>query len=98
MSEGENKISRQRLRQIILEEITEAVDHKGINSVIGVASKLLSAIEAFKEKAPASAINAVTPHLGHLEKILENMTENPGSYVPRPKQEPKRVSLKAVKS
>ena len=59
------KISRQRLKQIIKEEITavtlqEAVDHKSISTVIGVASKLLSAIEAFKEKAPASATNAVT--------------------------------------
>jgi hypothetical protein len=101
-SMSSEKITAEELRRIIREELelkalNEAVDHKSINTVIGVASKLLGAIEAFKDKAPPSAINAVTPHLGELEKVLENMAENPGSYVPRPKIEPKKVSLKAVK-
>lgn len=97
------KITIDRLREIISEEIstgvkvTEAVDHKGINSIVSVASKLLAAVEGFKEKAPPAAINAVTPHLGELEKTLENMINTPGSYVPQPKREPKKVSLKAVK-
>lgn len=78
--------------------VHEAVDHKSINSVVGVASKLLAAVEAFKEKAPPAAINAVTPQLGQLEKTLENMVSTPGSYVPVPKKEPKHVSLKPVKS
>jgi hypothetical protein len=95
-------ITVKKLRRIINEELElkvlkEAIDHKGINNVIGVASKLLSAIETFKEKAPPAAINAVTPHLDELEKVLENMAENPGAYVPRPKPEPKKVTLKAIK-
>jgi len=97
------KINLQQLRRIIKEEleaatVNEVVDHKSINSVVGVASKLLAAVEAFKEKAPPAAINAVTPHLSQLEKVLENMVSSPGSYVPQPKKEPKKVSLKAVKN
>lgn len=91
------KITLPQLRRLIREELKEAVDHKSINSVVGVASKLLAAVEQFKEKAPPAAINAVTPHLSELEKVLENMVSSPGSYVPMPKKEPKKVSLKAVK-
>jgi len=90
-------ISLPRLREIIKDELNEAVDHKSINSIVGVASKLLAALEGFKDKAPPSAINAVTPHLTELAKMLENMVSNPGSYVPQPKKEPQHVSLKATK-
>jgi hypothetical protein len=97
------KISLLRLRQLIREEtelsaLSEAVDHKGISSIVAVASKLLAAVDGFKEKAPPAAINATTPHLAELEKVLENMVSSPGSYVPTPKKEPKRVSLKATKA
>jgi hypothetical protein len=95
------KINLQQLRRIIKEELSavnESVDHKSINSVVSVASKLLAAVEGFKEKAPPAAINAVTPHLSELEKVLENMVSTPGAYVPQPKKEPKKVSLKAVKT
>lgn len=92
------KITLEQLRRLIREEaMKETVDHKSINSVVGVASKLLAAVEAFKEKAPPAAINALTPHLSEIEKNLENMVSSPGSYVPVPKKEPKKVSLKAVK-
>lgn len=96
------KISLLKLRQIIKEEmrvpeINESLDHKGISSIVAVASKLLAAVDGFKEKAPPAAINAVTPHLAELEKVLENMVSTPGAYVPQPKKEPKVVSLKAVK-
>lgn len=93
-------VSVEKLRQIIAEEIekvNEQVDHKTINSIVGVASKLLAAVEAFKEKAPPAAINATTPHLGELERVLENMLSNPAGYVPKIKKEPKVVSLTAKK-
>jgi len=92
------KISITKLREIIKEEINEAVDHKSINSIVGVASKLLAAVESFKEKAPPAAINAVTPCLGDLEKVLEHMLSTPASFVPVPKKEPQRVSLKPTKA
>ncbi len=97
---SKHKITVEKLVALIQDErskMSESVDHKGINSIVGVASKLLAAVEAFKEKAPHDAINAVTPYLSELEKVLENMVSSPGSYVPVPKKEPKRVSLKAVK-
>lgn len=96
-------IKLQRLREIINEEVTrstalvEFVDHKGISDVVAIASKLLDAMEAFKEKAPPAAVNAVTPHLSEMEKVLENMVSSPGSYVTAPVKEPQHVSFKAVK-
>lgn len=96
-------IKLDRLRIIVKEEIgriaglSEAVDHAGIRDVVNGASKLLAAVEAFKGTAPPSAINAVTPHIDELERVLEDMVSTPGSYVAKPKVEPKKVSLKAVK-
>ncbi len=77
--------------------VHEAVDHNSIRDIVTTASKLLAAIETFQEKAPPAAINAVTPHLTEMAKVLENMVEAPGSYVAKVKAEPKRVTLKAVK-
>lgn len=95
------KLKLKDLRRIVNEELAllrERVDHVGINAVVSSASKLLAAIEAFEEAAPSSAINAVTPHLSELATALEDMVSTPGSYVPKPKIEPKKVSLKAVKT
>lgn len=95
------KIKLNDLRRIIREELTtvnEAVDHAGIRDVVTGASKLLAAVEAFKTSAPVSVVHAVTPHIDILEKVLEDMVSTPGSYVPKKKLEPKKVSLKAVKS
>lgn len=95
-----NRIDSVTLRKIVKEELKqlrEAVDHAAIRDVVTAASKLLESISDFKEAAPASAINSVTPHLSELEKVLEDMVSTPGSYVPRVKQEPKTVSLRAVK-
>ena len=98
------KITLHRLRELISEEVqsatstNESVDHKTIGDVVSIASKLLSSVEAFKEKAPTAAINAVTPHLAALEKALENMLQSPGSYVPVPKREPVHLTLTQTKS
>jgi hypothetical protein len=89
-----------RLRQLINEElkqVNEQLDHNSIRDIVTVASKLLAAVENFKEKAPPAATNAVTPHINYLEQVLEDMVSTPGSYVAKVKVEPKRVSLKAVK-
>jgi len=94
------KIGLLRLRHLINEEtsqVTEAVDHASAAAIVGGASNLLKAIEKFKEKASPAAVNALTPHLGNIEKVLEDMVNTPGSYVARVKVEPKKVSLKAVK-
>lgn len=100
MSQESPKLTLNDLKKIIKEELStlsEQVDHNGIKDVVTGASKLLAAIEDFKKTAPVSAINATTPHLTNLEKVLEDMVSTPGSYVSKPKIEPKIVSLKATK-
>ncbi len=101
MTHARPKINIKDLRRIIKEEVAaleEVVDHAGISKVVQGASKLLAAVEAFKESAPPSAINAVTPHIDQLAIVLEDMVSTPGSYVAVVKKEPQKVSLKAVKS
>jgi len=92
------KITLPQLKKIIAEELklslTEAVDHKSVANVATAASKLLTAVEAFKKTASASMINAMTPHLGEVEEVLSSMIEAPGSYVEQPKPAVKKVSLK----
>lgn len=100
MSDKPPQISLDRLREIVKEElavVNEQVDHAAIKDVVTHASKFLAALEAFKKNAAPAAINGVTPHLASLEKILEDMVSTPSSYVTKPKAEPKKVSLRAVK-
>lgn len=100
MTQSKAKVNLNDLRKIIKQELrsfNESVDHNGIKEVVTGASKLLAAIESFKDSAPDAAINAVTPHLTALEGVLEDMVNTPGSYVTKAKIEPKVVSLKAVK-
>lgn len=101
MSDRTPQISLDRLREIVKEELAvmnEQVDHAAIKDVVTHASKFLAALEAFKKNAGPAAINGVTPHLMALEKTLEDMVSTPSSYVTKPKAEPKKVSLKAVKT
>jgi len=95
------KFDIKRLRKIIQEEhkklISEQVDHEAIRDVVTSASKLLAAVESFKATAPPHVINALVPHADSLEKMLEDMLGNPGSYVQKAKPEPRKVSLRAVK-
>lgn len=103
MTKAAPKISALRLRQLIAEELelitefNDGPDYKAANSLHSAALKLMTAIQSFKEKAPPAAINSATPHLGHLETVLKNMLDNPASYIPKPKREPKVVSLTAKK-
>lgn len=96
----QSKLMLKDLRHIVREElsaISKRIDHVGIVKVVTGASKFLAAVEAFKESAPSSAINAVTPQIDELERVLEDMVSTPGSYISKPKIEPKKVSLKAIK-
>lgn len=97
MTQATPSLKLKDLKRIIKEEVTalqEKVDHGAIRDVVNGAQKLLAAVEAFKTSAPPSAIHAVTPHIDELERVLEDMLSTPGSYVPKPKTEPKKVSLK----
>lgn len=97
------KLKLKDLRRIVNEELSslneaakEQAVHAAKAAVSSAASKLLSALEDFKENATPAAMGAAMPHLGELEKILDHMTDAPGAYVMKPKVEPKKVSLKPV--
>lgn len=89
-----------RLRQIIIEELqalhVEAVDHEGVKIVVNGASKLLKAIEAFKNDANIAMTNAVTPNIDEVAAVLESMISTPASYVDQKAVEPKVVKLRKV--
>lgn len=108
MSDTNNKtaklvVSKEVLQRIIAEELRslhEQVDHEGAKRVVNAASKLLKAIEAFKDDPTPTMVDATTPHLDVLYSTLEDMVSNPGSYVvqvksPTPK---KRIKLRKVDS
>lgn len=96
------KITLPQLKKIIAEELKvtleESVDHESIRTVVNGAGKLLAAVEAFKKVATPSMINALTPGLDKVEKVLEKMVNMPGSYVEKQKPSVKKVSLKPSKS
>jgi molecular chaperone GrpE (heat shock protein) len=101
----QKKINVNDLRRIINEEVTSLAEatksqsiHAAKAAVSGAASKLLDAIESFKETASPAALGEVTAYLSSLEKVLDHMTDSPGAYVEKPKVEPRMVSLKPVKN
>lgn len=98
----QKKITMPQLKKIIGEELRlslkEAVDHASIREVVNDASKLLAAVEAFKKSANGSMMNALTPQISDIEKVLEDMVSTPGSYVEKQKTKPQKVSLKPAKS
>lgn len=95
------KISLKELRQLIQNELNEAKEqpaHVAKAAVSGAAGDLMDAIDKFKEKATPAAMGAVTPLLDELRKILDHINDAPGAYIAKSKPEPKKVSLKPVKS
>jgi len=94
------KVNLKDLQRIVKEEVQklqEQVDHESIKDVVTHASKLLGAIDAFRQVASNHVVNAITPNLDNIEKTLEDMVNSPASYVVPAKPEPKKVSLRAVK-
>lgn len=92
-------ISKQRVRELIIEEmqkLSEDVDHEGISNVVSAASKLLGAVKKFKEVATGQMTHAVTPHMEQLQRVLEDMIQTPGSYVKVVPPKKKVVALRAV--
>lgn len=91
------------LRRIIREELQEtdvtvsgpsgkySIDHEGAAMVVSSASKLLSALQAFEEKAPIPAKNALLNRAPDLKSTLEDMVQSPASYVT--KQVPQDVTV-----
>jgi hypothetical protein len=96
-----SNITKQKLQAIIREELStfnENVDHAGIRDIVNHSSKLLAAVESFREAAAPAVVNAVTPGLDQLAATLEDMVSNPGSYVMKVKSEPVVRKFKQVKA
>lgn len=92
-------ISKKRLAQIVREELTrklnesdDDVDHKAIVNVASTAERLLTAIKTFKEKANDEQMAAM-PDLDGCQETLENMVNNPSSYITKQKKVVKTVHL-----
>ena len=85
-----------RFREMVREELAalrEGADHASVHGVVSSASKLMGALEKFKESAPAEVTGALSDLLDPLEKRLDHMLDAPRAYVPKLRPEPKRVSL-----
>jgi hypothetical protein len=93
------KISLEELRKVVREElelIQENLDHQSIKSVVNSASSLLHAIDKFNASEPTAAqMTGVNTLLSSLRKSLEDMIQNPTSYVDRPS--PKVLTIKKPK-
>lgn len=92
-------ISKERLRKIVAEEIDrlrETVDHEGAKIVVTESSKLLKALNQFKENATGQMIGSTVPHVDTLIATLEQMISSPASYVDKQKPEVKTVKLRKV--
>lgn len=92
------KIAISDLRKIVKEElglVQEDLDHKSINSVVKSASNMLKALDSFEKSEPTAAMmTGVSTLLSSLRKSLEDMLQNPASYVDKPG--PKVVTFKKV--
>ena len=91
------KITETMLKKIISEEIAQVLEssaHDAGAKVMSSASKLLSAIESFREAATGSASAEVSPHLDDLETSLKRIVDSPMQFVDVPKPVAKKVSLK----
>lgn len=94
-------ITRKKVQEIIRQELSrlhEKVDHEGVQTVVSCAGKLIKAIDDFNESCTPAQKHALAGALSQLNSSLEDMIETPGSYVEKQKVEPKKVSLRAVKT
>ena len=102
----ENKITLDRIKSIISEEIKsvikegeeESVQTDKIVKLSSEAGKLLKALQSFKKNVQdMKAIDATSPHIDVLLKVAVKLVKNASMYVDNPKSEPKRIVFKASK-
>lgn len=94
------KIGISRLKKIIHEEISllrEGEDHDSASKIMSSATKLLSAIETFKETASEKAKAEMGTNLEGVEQLLNRIVASPMQYVDATKPPAKKVTLKAQK-
>lgn len=91
------KITITELRKIIAEEIQslrEGANEDQAASMASNASKLLKAIESFKEVATAKAKADMGDHVEEAEKLLKRIVASPMQYIDAPKPVAQKVTLK----
>ena len=94
------KIGLEKLKKIIREEMSrldEGEDHDTAAKIMSSATKLLSAIESFKESASEKVKAEIGVHLEETEKVLQRVVASPMQYVDVAKPVVKKVTLKPQK-
>ena len=91
------KIGLARLKKIIREEIEnlhEGEDHDSASKIVSGATKLLNALESFKETASEKVKAEIGSNLDGLEQILKRVVSSPMQYVDVTKPPVQKVTLK----
>lgn len=94
------KIGIATLKKIIREEIEnlyEGTDEDSASKIMSGATKLLNAIENFKETASEKVKAELGSNLDGVEQLLKRVVASPMQYVDVTSPGPKKVSLKPEK-
>ena len=94
------KIGISRLKTIIREElqsIYEGADEDTAAKIMSGASKLLNAIDSFKEFSSEKVKAEMGSNLDGVEQLLKRIVSSPMQYVDVVSPGPKKVSLRAKK-
>ena len=94
-------IGLNRLKRIIREELAnlnEGTDHDSASKIMSGATKLLNALESFKETASEKVKSEMGTHLDDIEKALKRVVASPMQYVDATQPAAKKVTLKPQKS
>lgn len=79
---------------LLIPEAADTSDPTARANVVSVASKLLSSIRTFQEKATESMLSHVASHLDEIAGVLDDMTRKPDAYVDKATRVTKVVTLK----
>jgi len=95
------KIALDTLKKIIREEmenLREGEDHDTAAKIMTSTSKLLSAIEAFKESSSEKVKSELGEPLEKVEQVLNRIMASPMQYIDVTKPVVKKVTLKSQKT
>jgi uncharacterized damage-inducible protein DinB len=91
------KIELNRLQKIIREELAnlhEGADHDSAAKIMSAATKLIKAIDSFKEASSEKAKSELGSSLDSVEQTLSRIVSSPMQYVDATKPPEKKVTLK----
>jgi hypothetical protein len=98
-----NMINTKKLKNVITlqkEMLKEGLNSSEAKELVAAVADLYEEISEFEESAPSAAVNALTPHIKNVKDALEQMLQNPMSYVEKTEEERalRKVVLKPVES